>query len=327
MSDDLPTNRSPKLRSEGSRNTANAEDTLLPGTLKTALLRELSPTRSQRERVQSALAATLGGAGTTSPAIEQADAEMAARAEHLHVASVAGGTSLATKVIVSSLLLASAAALTTFTLRRSEPPAIARAPIRAPSTAPQELPTPKAASVATPLAQAEPTAAPAAKIAPNLGKDSHASNSPSAAAEPPDIVSHARPRRVRAPASPPGTAPLRIDSTGQSAAENTAPAGASDVTTDPITPAAKPAPTLSAEIALVRGASDALDRRDAKSALALLTRYRQTYPAGSLAIEVQALRAIALCLDNHPRAAEACEAFLREHGKSALAGRVRSACK
>lgn len=285
MSDDLPDDPREKL---------------LPSSLKASLLRDLSPTSNERVRVQAGIAAAVSGA-QSSPIIERADAQMAARAAELEAGSVVAGTSIATKVVVSSLLLASVASLAIFGLRRGEDPRV----MRPPSVAPREEPAP-AARPAPPSAapvMAQPSAAPpATKL--------------EAQVERPTPPSPVRTRRARIMPAPAEAAPPTI---APSPPERSAPAAVSG---EP-----KPAPSLAAELALVRSASAALDRKDAKAALALLARYPQAYPAGSLAIEVQALRAMALCLDEHSDAARARDAFLREYPSSALAERVRSSCR
>ncbi|MEY4576521.1 MAG: hypothetical protein RL701_1224 [Pseudomonadota bacterium] len=89
----------------------------------------------------------------------------------------------------------------------------------------------------------------------------------------------------------------------------------------------RPALTLGAELALVRGASNAVDRHDYSSALDQLSRYAARYPSGAFLTEVAALRAISLCEARRPGADAARDSYLRAHGSATLAARVRNACR
>jgi TolA-binding protein len=77
-----------------------------------------------------------------------------------------------------------------------------------------------------------------------------------------------------------------------------------------------------AAITLVRGA---LDKGDARGALAALDHYQQDYPRGTLAPEATVLRIEALQLaGDRSRAKALAESFLKAHPKSPHAQRVRS---
>ena len=103
-------------------------------------------------------------------------------------------------------------------------------------------------------------------------------------------------------------------------------------------PAAPPTParsaanpragTLDEETRLVRGADAALRAGDPALALALLDDHARSFPNGVLAEERAAERVLALCAGGRAADARAAaDAFLRERPGSALAPRVRSACK
>ncbi|MFZ6178462.1 hypothetical protein [Nannocystis pusilla] len=90
---------------------------------------------------------------------------------------------------------------------------------------------------------------------------------------------------------------------------------------------AEEASSLAQEAELLGRAQAAIQGGRAGEALALLGSYAQQFPRGALREEHDALRALALCASD--RAGEgkaAAEVFLRAHGGSALAERVRQGC-
>ncbi|PCC68074.1 hypothetical protein SAMN02745121_04583 [Nannocystis exedens] len=85
--------------------------------------------------------------------------------------------------------------------------------------------------------------------------------------------------------------------------------------------------SLAKEAELLGRAQAAIQLGEADEALALLAAYAQQFPRGALREEHDALRALALCASD--RAGEgraAAQVFLRAHGGSALAERVRQGC-
>lgn len=87
------------------------------------------------------------------------------------------------------------------------------------------------------------------------------------------------------------------------------------------------ASSLAQEAELLGRAQAAIQSSRAAEALTLLHAYAQQFPRGALREEHDALRALALCAGD--RAAEgraAAQVFLRAHGGSALAERVRLGC-
>jgi outer membrane protein assembly factor BamD (BamD/ComL family) len=93
--------------------------------------------------------------------------------------------------------------------------------------------------------------------------------------------------------------------------------------------APEPAPgsTLAEETRLLSRARTDLLEGQPEQALERLGEHARRFPAGLLAEERQALRAVALCEAGHDADGEAAaRSFLREHPHAALAQRVRSAC-
>jgi TolA-binding protein len=93
--------------------------------------------------------------------------------------------------------------------------------------------------------------------------------------------------------------------------------------------ATKPAPAassdISGEIAAISQARGALDKGNARGALAALDKYQQDYPRGALSPEATVLRIEALNVaGDRVRAMSLGEAFLKLHPKSPHAQRVRS---
>lgn len=86
--------------------------------------------------------------------------------------------------------------------------------------------------------------------------------------------------------------------------------------------------TLAAETALLQRAQAALASEDPGAALARLGEHAQQFPRGVLARERDALRVTALCAAGRSDEGRAeAAAFLKAHGSSLLAERVRGACE
>jgi hypothetical protein len=84
---------------------------------------------------------------------------------------------------------------------------------------------------------------------------------------------------------------------------------------------------LAPELALLRDARAALDRHDPQTALSLLDRHAQRYPAGTLQQERLATRALALCaLGRGAEAAAAARELARVAPGSPYLASVRAAC-
>jgi hypothetical protein len=324
--------RTPGPLGERAANDVRATDALLSPPLRAALMRELTPTRADRERVQTRIAATLAGA-PVSAAVEKVDDAMATRAVRLKTATTVASKSFVSKLVVSGLLLAGAAAITLGALRRGDPPPSAAAtvtqqpaasPAESPAvgrsaspsneTAPSQVPDSASAPVSSPIATLDSAAEvrPRAAVRTRTRRAAAGYSNRSAAAV-------AKP--ARAAMSQPPTAATVSGVSGTSDASNVLPSEAASTT------ALSPASELADELALVRAASDAVDRADAVRALALLSSYAQRYPRGSLQTEAQALRAIALCASKQSGATAARDAFLSAHARSALAQRVRNTCQ
>jgi hypothetical protein len=111
---------------------------------------------------------------------------------------------------------------------------------------------------------------------------------------------------------------------------------AGHVTQPPATPAKAPEPPASApeaddslgpELALLREARAALDRKDPRTALRLLNRHAQRYPTGTLQQERLAARALALCaLGRSSEASAAVHELARVAPGSPYLANVRAGC-
>lgn len=85
--------------------------------------------------------------------------------------------------------------------------------------------------------------------------------------------------------------------------------------------------SLAQEAEALAQAQAAIQGGRADEALSLLAGYAKRFPAGVLREEHDALRALALCASERTREGRAAaQVFLREHGSSALAERVRKGC-
>jgi outer membrane protein assembly factor BamD (BamD/ComL family) len=84
---------------------------------------------------------------------------------------------------------------------------------------------------------------------------------------------------------------------------------------------------LDKEVSLLRGAQQALSRGDAQGALRLLAQHQALYRKGTLAVERNGMRAIALCQSGKQAQGRVlAERFIENHPQSTLASRVRTAC-
>jgi hypothetical protein len=314
-----------------------ADGALLTPQLRAALLRELSPGVDQRKRVRAAVSSALAGA-PMSLAVKQADVAMAGRAAQAKAGSAVAGKSLAAKLLISSVLLAGGVVVTGIALRHGSAPSDGSPALRSAPVAPAPLVRSESASVPPASTAMPPEPQPSAALA------RQPQPSAAAATELGEPALHPRPRRALAtprvsqhsqlsaatPARQPDTAAAPEPAkTPTPAAPSEAPANTDAPAAPSEAPVAVAAPrfSLGSELALVRAASAALDRRDAKAALKLVARHGAEYPNGALQTEAQALRALALCAAGWPEAEEARDAFVRAHPKSALADRVRSACQ
>jgi hypothetical protein len=91
--------------------------------------------------------------------------------------------------------------------------------------------------------------------------------------------------------------------------------------------ARQPSADLDGELALLEGAQQALKQGDSARALAQLERHAAEHPAGVLATERIAIRAVALCESGKMTEGQReAKRFLERNPKSPLAVRVRAAC-
>jgi hypothetical protein len=156
-----------------------------------------------------------------------------------------------------------------------------------------------------------PVAAPSPPPAPEMPAAIEAAPiEPTPAVEPEVRTSKPRTRR----------APPRTD------ARPTEPAPALDPA-PAIEPAPAPVDTLAEETRLLERARRALHASRPGDALVILDECKRRFPAGRLAPERAALRAIALCdAGRSDEGSTAADAFLAAHSGHALASRVRRAC-
>jgi hypothetical protein len=88
-----------------------------------------------------------------------------------------------------------------------------------------------------------------------------------------------------------------------------------------------PAPSISEELELLRGAQQRLNRGEPAAALSLLSEHAQRFPSGVLWEEREASRVFALCRMGSREAARAlAEKFIRRAPGSPFVERVRAAC-
>jgi hypothetical protein len=255
-----------------------------------ALLRHarlgLEPTRADRSRIKRRIAARIMLGGAAS--VLSASTTATAGAE----TTLAAGTSLATgvKALAGLLVLGGIIGTGAVAFRGSHPvagSASAAAPAVSAAPAPREAPS--RVPGGAPLLPAPPP--------------SPASAAPAATPSAP----HRSPvHRVVATAPPVAAISEHVDSSP--------PAGSGPA-------------TVAAEAELLRGADASLRAGDGAGALALLNEHAARFPSGILIEEREAERVLVLCaLGRTAQARESRAAFLRDHGRSPLATRVRSAC-
>ncbi|MDB4985389.1 MAG: hypothetical protein JWN04_567 [Myxococcaceae bacterium] len=115
-------------------------------------------------------------------------------------------------------------------------------------------------------------------------------------------------------------------------AASAAPAVVDEPTTPEAQLAAAPTPAVvheapPAELELIRKAMTSLRDRDATGALALLDEHASRYPHGAFASERGGLHVLALCAAGRLSEGRVEQlSFLREHGETPIAARVRRAC-
>lgn len=96
----------------------------------------------------------------------------------------------------------------------------------------------------------------------------------------------------------------------------------------PTSPIEDSASRLGDEVALIQRARQALLNGKPSDALRLLQRHQEEFSTGAMARDREALQAIATCrLHGAERGQTKAEQFLRMHGTSALAERVRKECE
>jgi hypothetical protein len=291
-----------------------ASEPLLTPQLRAALRDDLTPSAHDRARGRDGVWSAMA-ANALSPSALRVDAAMRVKLAGLKAGAAATGHALATKLIVASLIAVSAVA------------AVATNLTRAPHARPAAVSTAKEPSLASRTAADAPRA-PAAQVpqpsaaAPDRAEPVTPAANPARA---PANADAASPRRRDRAARPSPIATQGVSAADSNAPEQTAsqPAAASQ---DAPPSAAAPSSTLAAEFALVRAGSAALDRHQPDLTIALMQRYAAEHPSGTLRVEAEALRVLALCNKRDASAATARESFLHAHAKSALAERIQRAC-
>jgi hypothetical protein len=261
------------------------------------------PTPADAERVHAAVMATIGAGvaaatATTASATATASAKISGGIAGAAVAKT--GMGVGAKILIASALLGSAA--TVYTLSRE--PAAERTAQAAPHV-----------QVAQPAPSVPEVAAPAPAVAPKA---------PSAVETPPAPKSPLPWERLRERVPAPhharvSTAPTPPEAQAALDVPAAAPAPAPQAT--------KPAASNAAELDLIRSTLTALRDGQTGRALTLLSDHEQRFPQGMFTTERLGLRVIALCADGaleQGRREQA--AFLRRHGETPLAARVRAAC-
>jgi hypothetical protein len=193
-------------------------------------------------------------------------------------------------------------------------------------------------AAAAPIAPGPSEAMPAATLARPWPLEPTAPAPSAISALPPAVVSVPTPVRMpRAPSIPLATAPPRETSAPWTASTSaplndspTAEVAAAPATAaiDAFGPAlTTSAPTVEAEMGLVRSGVDALHEGDPSRALALFDEHARLYANGVLAEERAGERVIALCdLGRAADARAAATEFLGAHAHAPLAARVRASC-
>ena len=312
---------------------------LLSPQLRAAVRTGLSPSAPDRARVRDAVWSSVAS-GELSKSALRVEALMHARAAIVGTKLVSGW-GIASKLVALGLFAAGAGIAAVSYLHSTPaplatPPAsAAHAPpattLWAPTTPshPSEAHAPARAAV-SPKANVEPTAA-----EPTARERKAAARHARVGASVPRARTRSLPIEEPAPSMPNQvTAPERAASTPSVEAAPHATTVTEPAERAARTPAAaggsaqapKPQLELTAELLLVRGASDALDHGDAATALRQLQRYTSRYPHGALRVEAAALRAVALCTTRVSGADAARDSFLAAHATSPLAERVKRAC-
>jgi hypothetical protein len=281
--------------------------------MRALLRRDLDPSPADRQRIRNELQANLSHA-LLPGGLENVAAEMATRAATLKTGASLWGSALASKLVVVGLAVATTSGVATYFFQASPEPTHASPSVAKPTVTPKQAVPPRT----------EPAGA-GEELRPQA---SETASNPALAVAPVQPLAAAPRRGVRA------SARARTDAVVVPAPVSTELAR-EDVPEKPaILPvddprqasASPPALALGAQLALVREASNALDRHEYASALALLSDYSRSHPQGAFLHEVSALRAIALCEAHSPEAPAVRAAYLAEHPSSTLAARVRKAC-
>jgi hypothetical protein len=262
------------------------------------------PAPSDRARVRTALMATVaGGAG-----LAASTAASTAAASSVSASATATGavTMSLTAKIACAVILASAVG-GTVAVAPWEPAEPAAAVEARAST--EHAPRPIGPRVVADRPAVAPSLEPTPPSEPVLALAPPAEPAPIATTQ------TAAPRVVVRPAAPVRSVPAPL------AAE---PA----VEPAPVEPVAAAPSTLAEEVRLLSSAQRALNEGDPTTALARLAEHGRRFPAGTMAEERDAARALALCRAGRRDEAQAAAArFLADRPTSPLAARVRASCE
>jgi hypothetical protein len=334
-------------------NDVTDSEPVFSGEERALLRRQLGPDAADRARVRSALLSSVG-AGALTPAAQRADALMHTHALGATAAKAGAGGVVHTftaKLVVLGLVVASGT--TAVVLRgpseQTRPGLQAPVAVRVTERAGSAQPTVPAlpGELAAP-ADLEPVLQPLAANDVAVG-EARTTVPLVAAAKHSRVSSGQLHGSGRGEVSSPLAAEVEsVTSTSTSMSANVtdalqvtqAPAPPPALETQPLAAASAPAAVatqtpeqpiqpkhqLERELTLVRAASDALQHADAGAALLKLQQYQTEFPRGALRLEVEALRAIALCTSHAATAAAMSAVFLKAHAGSPLAARVRRAC-
>jgi hypothetical protein len=297
-----------------------ASEPLLTPQLRAALRDDLTPSAHDRARGRDGVWSAMA-ANALSPSALRVDAAMRVKLAGLKAGAAATGHALATKLVVASLIATSAVAAFATNLTRvphARPAAVSTA--KEPSLASRTA----ADALRPPTAQMPQPSAAIPEHAEPLTPAANPARAPANA----DAVSPRRRNRAARP-SPIATQDVRVaDSNVPTDGSLQQPAASQPTVASQDAPpsTAAPSSTLAAEFALVRAGSAALDRHQPDLTIALMQRYAAEHPGGTLRVEAEALRVLALCNKRDASAATARESFLHAHAKSALAERIQRAC-
>jgi hypothetical protein len=289
-----------------------------------ALLRRarigLEPTGADQARVRQKVFAQIGlGVGGATSALSASTAAKTG-------ASIVAGSTMATAakvfgglLIVGGLVGASAVVVREFHASgtaTSSPPGIATRGSLKPVPAPLGsgllgAPPPVAATVSAPPS-GPPVPPVSVNAVPRVVDRAAATTTTATRANPSDNVLYP---------------PASVVSAATTAGPTEMPPTASAATTEPRTATISGPATVAAEAKLLREADGALRAGDPTRALVLLNEHAASFPQGVLVEERNAERIVALCaLGQKTQAREAASTFLRDHGGSPLAARVRASC-